>query len=683
MTANRAMERLALIVVALCAHALPALASEMRLPAGPMDVPIDPASPAATRFAQHAAEAKAMLTRAEKRAAKLADSAGLGWMAADFAHLPKSPWRIYHQDVTVELFPAISKLLTKSVVTVRAHDPGIDNLQFVVRATDKVQAYLPDGIALKIDLDAQGDYAWLKVALPAPLTVEVDQQVVVERTTTLDCKAVGIGILPCNLSEPFRYVESRWYLLDAPLLGHQPATSALHVITSDPNLVAAAPGKPLGKTTLSDGKIAWHFEQKERTENGGIALAPYTIHEPKEAGPFPALRLYVQQSVTDAVAKEYLDLLNEVGVFYMQRFGPFAWQGLNVIQLTNQFGGGYAPLSAIFVLRDTLQWGSDQMGFMGSVELLAHELGHQWWGNLVEPLTNGDVALSESLAEYSSCLFTEIVAETRSQIVRNNLSFVYTVSPTDDRPVGAQNVYYSPKYVAIVYHKGSVVMDMLRRELGDDLMAKVLTVFAKEFNRDFARIDDLRMVAEKVAGRPLKWFFSQWFDKPGALRAEVSGRVVAPAQTGGPWQVRLRVVQAGDVQRRFKLPVLVVGIDGKSYPYQLDVIPQPNQPATVVSADVPIRPMRVRIDPERVLLRTFAVGTPGDVNLDGLTDGADLVDLAFRYGRRIVATGKSGQKFFTSDPGWSELHDVKPDYALDAGDRGEIETWFGTQAEEF
>jgi aminopeptidase N len=372
--------------------------------------------------------------------------------------------------------------------------------------------------------------------------------------------------------------------------------------------------------------------------------------------------------------------------WYGERFANFPWSSLNIIQLDKDFGGGYAPLSSVFMYRDVFGAQPGTGFWQQTVELTAHELGHQWWGNFVEPYSVGDVALSESLAEESSCWYTEKTLDSRSQLIGNHLSYLYTVPPAQDVAVGSQNVYNSPHYVPVVYHKGSAVLDMLRAMIGDEAMAKGLALYAKSFARDYARLDDLRKAMEEASGQKLTWFWQQWFNKTGPIRAEVAGRLV---NNGGKWAVRLRFAQpaqgsspSAPAPKRFSVDVTIDYADSTQDVIAVEIAPEGDEP---VIAEVPVKaqPVRVRLDVQRKLLRMWATATPGDFNFSGLVDGADLVELALRHGRAVRVIGKSGQEFFFSDTAWNELYDLQPDLRVDMLDVEAFSGWVGTEAEQF
>lgn len=638
----------------------------------------EPDSAFARTLAAHRAEAAhrpAQHAPTLRRPTFLDVDPAFAWSAANFAALGKPKWEITHQDITVDLVAASSELKVTIVATVRPHQPT-DLLTLVTMGVSAIKAEAQDGTAIKVSLNKMGGYSGLSIGLPAPLTPEVDWKLTTTATAKLNCNPQGIGLLPCGVGGTYQWVTFHQYYL-TPANIHSPFKSTLHVITAA-NKVAGAQGIPMGSDTLADGRKVWHFEQPERTENAGFAVAEYVQATGKLVQDKP-LRVFTTSKYASSV-KNMVDLATKVVGVYSTDFGDFPWPGLNLMQLENNFGGGYAPLSGIFMYRDVYAASPGTGYWYSTTELVAHEIGHQWWGNLVEPATSGDVALSESLAEFSSCLYTEKYMETRSQIIRDSLSYLYRVPANEDVAVGAQGVYSSPSYVEIVYHKGAAVFEMLRNEIGTETVLKALKQFAVEYNRDYATLGQLQAVTQNVAKKDLSWFWNQWFDKKGAIQAEVAGRLGVAADGG--YLVRLRFNQIMPKPFRFTVPITVDYAAQKSEVKLIEVNPK-GEPITVVEFAVSARPIRVRLDVQRSVIRKFATGTPGDFNLSGQVDGADLVELALRYGRAMRIKAKNGQEYFFSDSGWNELYDLKPDRRIDMADVDALDEWIGTLAEEF
>ena len=598
----------------------------------------------------------------------------LAWYSANFAGLGKPKWEIIHQDITVDLKVAASELKTEIDVKIRAHQP-VDSLSLLTTGVSALKVTQLDGSPLKVTATNLSGYTQFTIDLAKPLTPEVDWVFHLSSTAKLACNPQGIGLYPCGLGPTYQWVTFHRYYLTASAV-HSPFTSTLHVI-ADANKVAVAPGEPVGNEKLADGRKVWHFNQIERTDNAGFAIADYVAALGKLPGDKP-LRVYTTAKYA-SYAKNIVGLAEKVIASFSKDFVPFAWPGLSIMQLENNFGGGYAPLSGIFMYRDVFGATPDTGYWSAAVELTAHEIGHQWWGNLVEPATSGDVALSESLAEFSSCLYTETALDSRAQIIRDHLSYLYQVPASEDMAVGAQGVYSSPSYVEIVYHKGAAVFDMLRNELGTDQLLATLKQYATTYNRDYATLDDLRYEALQVTGKDLNWYWDQWFEKKGHIKADVAGRLV---DKDGVITVRLRVNQQVGKPFRFTLPVTIDFADGKSKTELVEINPK-GDTAVIVDIAVQAVPIRVRLDIQRRVLRKFATGTPGDFNLSGFVDGADLVEMALRYGRAMRIKGKNGQEYFFTDLSWNELYDLNPDNRIDMDDVGALEQWVGTVAEEF
>lgn len=643
-------------------------------------LPVAEDSPSAKRFAGHHAEAAHRPRQVGVQ--QLAQGGPWSWYAADFASLVTPPWAIEHQDITVDLNAAKSTLKTTLVLTLVFNEPT-EQLQLVTGSVTKAVVTAADGTPVESKLTQLNGMSLLGVTLPQAASPTDKLQLKVETQATLDCSPEGIGLLPCGLGATYQWVTFHRYYLQAALAGHAPFTSDLHVITPADRL-AAAPGLLSGSELMEDGRKVHHFKQIERTDNAGFAVADYEALEGKLEGGQP-LRIFTAGKFVP-YADNILGLVQDVTSWYGERFAKFPWSSLNIIQLDKDFGGGYAPLSSVFMYRDVFGAQPGTGFWQQTVELTAHELGHQWWGNYVEPYSVGDVALSESLAEESSCWYTEKTLDSRSQLIGNHLSYLYTVPPTQDVAVGSQNVYNSAHYVAVVYHKGSAVLDMLRAMIGDEAMAKGLALYAKSFGRDYARLDDLRKAMEEASGQKLSWFWQQWFNKTGPIRAEVAGRLV---NNGGQWAVRLRFAQpaqgnspSAPAPKRFSVDVTIDYADSTQDVIAVEIAPVGDEP---VIAEVPVKaqPVRVRLDVQRKLLRMWATATPGDFNFSGLVDGADLVELALRHGRAVRVIGKSGQEFFFSDTAWNELYDLQPDLRVDMLDVDAFSGWVGTEAEQF
>ncbi|HXS36471.1 MAG TPA: M1 family aminopeptidase [Flavipsychrobacter sp.] len=144
--------------------------------------------------------------------------------------------------------------------------------------------------------------------------------------------------------------------------------------------------------------------------------------------------------------------------------------------------------------------------------LIAHELGHQWFGDHVTYSSWGDIWLSEGFASYTEQLFVEHfwskAAAYDYRTVRYNNVLSYTngsVYVTDTN--NTSRVFD----IRLTYYKGAAVVHMLRFIAPNDSMFfQVLKNYQQQYAFGLANTDSLKKMAESVYGQNLDTFFNQW-----------------------------------------------------------------------------------------------------------------------------------------------------------------------------
>lgn len=145
----------------------------------------------------------------------------------------------------------------------------------------------------------------------------------------------------------------------------------------------------------------------------------------------------------------------------------------------------------------------------------AHELAHQWFGDLVSPADFRHAWLTEAFATFSESLWAEELggspAYLRSlgQALNSYLGRVYNaegVLPLYDFPRASP----SSNYPETIYLKGAVVVGMLRTHMGDSAFFGALRDYLTTYGYSIATTEQLKEVLERHAGEELDWFFEQW-----------------------------------------------------------------------------------------------------------------------------------------------------------------------------
>ncbi|MDH4069158.1 MAG: M1 family aminopeptidase [Ignavibacteria bacterium] len=147
-----------------------------------------------------------------------------------------------------------------------------------------------------------------------------------------------------------------------------------------------------------------------------------------------------------------------------------------------------------------------------SEPIIAHELAHQWFGDLITCANWPNIWMNEGFATYSEALYYEEMYGSSgywSEIL-SNLSYAKTANGSIYRADTSSD--WSIFNSALVYSKGASVLHMLRHVLGDSVFFDVMFAYASDpaFRYGVATTENFQLVAETVSGRELGYFFDQW-----------------------------------------------------------------------------------------------------------------------------------------------------------------------------
>lgn len=147
-----------------------------------------------------------------------------------------------------------------------------------------------------------------------------------------------------------------------------------------------------------------------------------------------------------------------------------------------------------------------------------HELVHQWLGNYVSHLNPRDVWITESTATYYAKLFErEVLGHDRYDDERlDELLTLQRSAKSDSFPLA-----HSRGGVGRWYDKGSMVLGLLRHELGDSAFKRGMQHYLTRFGNSMATSHDLIQSFELASGRPLKQFADQWIFRGHQPRVSV------------------------------------------------------------------------------------------------------------------------------------------------------------------
>jgi hypothetical protein len=244
--------------------------------------------------------------------------------------------------------------------------------------------------------------------------------------------------------------------------------------------------------------------------------------------------------------------------FMSRAFGPPPLKTLTVSPIPGAFGQGFPGLVYLSTLsylepreRPAAVRGELQQLFFSEI-LHAHETAHQWWGNTVTAATYQDEWLMEALANYAALLYIEkkngpralesLLEVYRERLLRKNPDGK-TLESAGPVTWGTRlHSSISPDaWRGIMYEKGSWIVHMLRRRLGDAQFTRLLGEACRRYHNQPLSTEQFRLLAREFLpprseDPQLEEFFDHWVYGTGIptlkLQHSVSGKAPALKLTG-------------------------------------------------------------------------------------------------------------------------------------------------------
>ncbi|MGV3657096.1 MAG: M1 family aminopeptidase [Chitinophagaceae bacterium] len=203
--------------------------------------------------------------------------------------------------------------------------------------------------------------------------------------------------------------------------------------------------------------------------------------------------------------------------FFHDYVGAYAFEKLANVQSKTMFGG-MENASAIFYNETSVT------GTRSSEGLIAHEIAHQWFGNMATEKSFAHLWLSEGFASYLTHIYLEAKygTDTLMKGMRQDRNQIIRFSKNWNKPVVDSTSDLMDLLNANSYQKGSWVLHMLRSEVGDDVFRNIISNYYERYKGRNAETREFQQVAEQVSGKNLNAFFQQWLFTPGHPQLQVT-----------------------------------------------------------------------------------------------------------------------------------------------------------------
>ena len=204
--------------------------------------------------------------------------------------------------------------------------------------------------------------------------------------------------------------------------------------------------------------------------------------------------------------------------FFSDKLGmTYPWYKYNQIVVRDYVSGAMENTTAV-IHGDFLYQTDRELLDSDNESIIAHELFHHWFGDLVTCESWSNLTINESFANYSQYLWDEF-EHGREEADMNAFGEArgYYLSAAQGGYHDLVNFEYEDEmemFDGHSYNKGGRILHMLRYYVGDEAFFASLNHFLNKMKFKAAEAHDLRLSFEEITGKDLNWFFNQWyFDK--------------------------------------------------------------------------------------------------------------------------------------------------------------------------
>ena len=280
----------------------------------------------------------------------------------------------------------------------------------------------------------------------------------------------------------------------------------------------------------------------------------------------------------------------------------YPWQKYAQVVVRDYVSGAMENTTAV-IFGEFMQKSARELRFDSETneKVVAHEMFHHWFGDLVTTESWANLTLNEGFANYSEYLWFEHKhgREAADNHLMNEQQGYIESAYEGGHPL----IHYGygsreDMFDAHSYNKGGCVLHMLRLQLGDEAFFESLNRYLRDNEYTAVEVDELRMAFEEVTGQDLHWFFDQWFIGAGHPVLDITYGWEENVKKAS---VTIRQSQEGDdVTRVFNLPLAVDIYDsnGQAVRHNIRVTKRDQ----TFYFDLPGKPALINVDADKGLL---------------------------------------------------------------------------------
>jgi aminopeptidase N len=388
-----------------------------------------------------------------------------------------------------------------------------------------------------------------------------------------------------------------------PCFDHPTVKSTSEVIATVPAHMTVLSNGALVSDRVSGGSRTVHYRQDVPHSSYLVTLVAGEYRDLQERAGEVELHYFVTPGREEDAPRTFANTGKMIELFAERTARPYPWKRYSQITVSEFIFGGMENTSATTLTDQTLHDARAHLDF-SSEPLIAHELAHQWFGDLLTCRDWSQGWLNEGFATYFEIVWKEQSAGRDDADFDRLLdleAYVDEDSHRYRRPI-VTNIFHEPIDVfdRHLYEKGACVLHTLRSELGEARFWKAIRHYVRKHAGGSVETRDLARAIDEATGWNPDRFFEQWVFKAGHPELKVDH-----SWDDDKKLARISVNQAQDTDNDtplFDFPLLVrFVVDEKIHDVTLRIkddnetfiIPLPNKPSQAI------------VDPGNNILKTI------------------------------------------------------------------------------
>jgi aminopeptidase N len=300
-------------------------------------------------------------------------------------------------------------------------------------------------------------------------------------------------------------------------------------IRSAKNEHALSNGRLVGSRPIGTDSIEWHWAQEKpaSTYLMTTVVGNYAVVSDRPSANGATIAYWTYPDSVEAAKRGFAGTPDAVDLFSRKTGVPYPWPKYDQIVIPDFQFGGMENVTATSQNDAEIIYPASALPQAYSGGLMSHELGHQWYGDLLTTRRWDDIWLNEGFATFMEQTYIEASLGV-NEGAYDRLGGRNSVVAADvggRRPLVYGRWERNPFelfFSGHIYPKGAAVLQMLRHQLGDELFWKSMQRYTLDHAYGNVVTADLQRAFEQTTGRSFKTFFDQWVYGAGMPVFQVS-----------------------------------------------------------------------------------------------------------------------------------------------------------------